>query len=157
MSDSLASLSQLSQSLSSSESTPSSSPKEGILDMEAGTLNVEFPSDDGFKKQQGKHPLVCTLNLDNTPFQIQLLMARIVVTTHGVSSHFWNYHDRRRQQSMQTPFARLKHLLFLSRTAQLMPINTCTHVTVLTHRETGSHHWNFTLRQGHWDLRLTPA
>ncbi|KIM57483.1 hypothetical protein SCLCIDRAFT_28821 [Scleroderma citrinum Foug A] len=56
MSDSLASLPRLSRSLSSSESTPSSSPKEGILDMEAGTLNVEFPSDDGFKKQQDTTP-----------------------------------------------------------------------------------------------------
>ena len=105
--------------------------KGGHLDMEAGTLNVEFPSDNDFKKQQGKHPLVHTLNLNDTPFQIQLLMARIVVTTHGVPSHFQKYHDRCRQQLMQTPFTHLKHLLFLSRTAQLMPRNACMHITIL--------------------------
>ena len=157
----LASLPRLSRSLSSSESTPSSSPKEGILDMRAGTLKVEFPSDDGFKKQQGKHPLVRTLNLDNTPFQIPLLflllMARIVVTTHGASSRFRNYHRRRRQHPIQTPFARQQHLLLLSRIAQLMPRNACMHDTALIRREIGPHRWNFALRRGHWDHHLTPA
>ena len=154
MRDNLASVPRLSRSLSSSESTPSSSPKEGILDMEAGTLNVKFPSDNGFKKQQGKHPFLHTLNLNyDTPVQIPprflLLMAQTGVTPHSVSYHFRDRHHR--------PFAPQKHFLLRSRNAQLMPRNVCTHDTILTRQELVLLRWNFALRQGRWHHHLTPA
>ena len=70
----------LSRSLSSSESTASSSPREGILDMQAGAPS---PSNDSFKKQQGKYHLLHTLNLDDTPFQKLLLFLLLVVQSEA--------------------------------------------------------------------------